>query len=112
MRLGHSSRSIAHKLNADGTSGPSGRTWGASTIHGNRRRGTGILNNELYIGRLIWNRLRYVKDPDTGKRVSRPNPEDKWIIQDVPELRIVDADLWQRGERSSDRFRDQAKDEA
>jgi len=94
--LGHSSRSIAHKLNAEGIPGPSGRTWGASTIHGNRRRGTGILNNELYIGRLVWNRLRYIKDPDTSKRISRPNPEEKWIIQEVPELRIVDTELWQR----------------
>ncbi len=93
---GHSSRSIAHKLNAEGMPGPSGRSWGASTIHGNRRRGTGILNNELYIGRLIWNRLRYVKDPDTGKRISRPNPESKWITQEVPELRIIDTDLWQQ----------------
>jgi hypothetical protein len=25
-------------------------------VHGNRQRGTGILNNELYIGRLVWNR--------------------------------------------------------
>jgi hypothetical protein len=33
-----------------------GKTWGPSTIHGNWRRGTGILNNELYIGRLVWNR--------------------------------------------------------
>ena len=60
----------------------------------NRRRGTGILNNELYIGRLVWNRLRYVKDPDTGKRISRLNPESKWIVQEVPELRIIDQDLW------------------
>jgi hypothetical protein len=44
-------------------------------------RGTGILNNELYIGRLVWNRLRYVKDPETGKRVSRPNPPDQLIVQ-------------------------------
>ena len=35
----------------------------------------GILNNELYVGRLVWNRLRYVKNPDTGKRVSRLNPQ-------------------------------------
>ena len=63
---------------------------GSSTIHGNAERGTGILNNELYIGRLVWNRLRYVKDPDTGKRVSRLNPPAQWVIQDVPELRIVD----------------------
>ena len=62
--------------------GPSGRTWGPSTIHGNRHRGTGILNNELYIGRLVWNRLSYVKDPETGKRVSRLNPDSGWIVQE------------------------------
>ncbi len=56
--------------------------------------GTGILNNELYIGKLVWNRLRYLKDPDTGKRVSRLNPESEWATQDVPELRIIDQSLW------------------
>ena len=68
--------------------------WGPSTINGNRQRGTGILNNEMYIGRLVWNRLRYVKDPETGKRISRVNPDDKWIVQEVPELRIVERGLW------------------
>jgi hypothetical protein len=65
-----------------------------STIHGNPARGTGILNNELYVGRLVWNRLRYVKDPDTGKRISRRNPPSGWVITDVPQLRIVDDELW------------------
>jgi len=45
-----------------------------STINGNRQRGTGLLNNELYVGRLVWNRLRYMKDPETGKRVSKAKP--------------------------------------
>lgn len=72
---GKSPRAIAHALNQEGIPGPSGEGWGPSTIHGNRRRGTGMLNDELYIGRLIWNRLRYLKDPDTGKRVSRQNPK-------------------------------------
>jgi site-specific DNA recombinase len=93
---GVSPRAIGKKLNADGVPGPSGGTWGPSTIHGNRQRGTGILNNELYIGRLVWNRLRYVKDPETGKRVSRLNPDSGWIVQDVGRLRIVDQDLWER----------------
>ena len=57
---------------------------------------TGILNNELYIGRLVWNRLHYVKDPETDKRISRLNPESEWIVKDVPELRIVPQDLWER----------------
>ena len=66
-------KAIAKSLNHDGIAGPFGGTWSPSTIHGNSKRGTGILNNELYIGRLIWNRLRYVKNPDTGKRISRLN---------------------------------------
>jgi site-specific DNA recombinase len=65
-----------------------------STTYGNGKRGTGILNNGLYIGRLVWNRLRYVKNPDTGKRVSRLNPEAEWMRKEVPELRIVADDLW------------------
>ncbi len=39
---------------------------------------------------------RFLKDPDTGKRIARPNPEAEWIVQDVPELRIVDDPLWDR----------------
>lgn len=97
---GKSPRAIAGELNAANISSPSGKArlsqWGASTIHGNRQRGTGILNNELYIGRLVWNRLRYIKDPDTGKRVSRLNPQTEWIIKDVPEMRIIDQKLWDK----------------
>ena len=58
--------------------------WRPSTIYGNGKRGTGILNNELYIGRLVWTRLRYVKNPDSGK----------WSrMAQRPELRIVPDDL-------------------
>ncbi|ARS72850.1 recombinase family protein [Sinorhizobium meliloti] len=91
---GKSSRTIAMQLNSEGVPGPQGSEWGPSTIHGNPKRGTGILNNELYIGKLVWNRLRYLKDPDTGKRVSRLNPEKDWVVQDVPELRVIDQNLW------------------
>jgi hypothetical protein len=35
-----------------------------------------------------------VKDPDTGKRVSRSNPQSHWVTTDVPQLRIVDDELW------------------
>ena len=91
---GKSPRKIAFDLNRDDIPGPSGKDWGPSTINGNRARGTGILNNELYIGRLVWNRLRYIKNPDTGKRISRLNPETDWIINSVAELRIVPQELW------------------
>jgi site-specific DNA recombinase len=93
---GKSPKGIASQLNAEKIASPSGKGWGQSTINGNRERGTGILNNELYVGRLVWNRLRYLKDPDTGKRVSRLNPNTEWIIKDVSDLRIVDQDLWDK----------------
>ncbi len=92
---GISPRKIAEALNVEKVSGPRGGYWGTSTLHGNRKRGTGILNNELYIGRQIWDRLRYVKDPETGRRISRLNPESDWVITDVPDLRIIEDDLWQ-----------------
>lgn len=89
-----SPKAIAAQLNEEGVPCPSGKAWGQSTINGNRKRGTGILNNELYIGRLVWNRQRYIKDPATGKRVTRMNPEHEWVIQDVPELAILDIHFW------------------
>jgi len=91
---GASPKALAKQLNVERCPGPGGAPWNPSTIHGNPARGTGILNNELYVGRLVWNRLRYVKDPDTGKRVSRPNPPSDWVTTAVPELRIVDDELW------------------
>ena len=93
--LGKSPRTIAAALNREQIPAPGRNGWGQSTINGNAERGTGILNNELYIGRLVWNRLRYLKDPVTGKRVSRLNPPEKIITIDVPHLRIVDQPLWQ-----------------
>ena len=93
---GISPRAIARKLNTEQVPGPRGKAWRDTAIRGHRTRGTGLLNNELYIGRLVWNRLRYIKDPETGRRVSRLNPADQWIIKDVPEMRIVDDALWAR----------------
>ena len=92
---GTSPRAIARRLNGENVPGPSGKLWMDTTIRGHAKRGTGLINNELYIGRLVWNRLRYVKNPETGKRVSRINPPEDWIVAEVPELRIVDDDLWQ-----------------
>jgi len=92
---GVSPRALARRLNAEGVPGPAGKLWTDSTIRGHAKRGTGLVNNELYIGRLVWNRLRYVKDPTTGRRVSRLNPPEVWIVKEIPELRIVEDALWQ-----------------
>lgn len=69
---GKSPKAIATDLNSEGIPGPLGRAWGDTSIRGHITRGTGTLNNELYTGVLVWNRQRFIKDPSTGKRVSRP----------------------------------------
>jgi site-specific DNA recombinase len=74
---GKSPKVIATDLNSQGIPGPLGRAWGDTSIRGHITRGTGILNNELYTGILVWNHQRFIKDPSTGKRVSRPNPESQ-----------------------------------
>ena len=83
-------------LNGEGVAGPRGGQWNASTINGSRQRRNGILNNELYLGRITYNRQRFVKDPETGKRVSRPNPEHEWVTTEVPHLRIIDDATWEQ----------------
>lgn len=76
-RDGKSLRTIVHSLNDERVPSPSkgagkeaGRPgWGITTVRW-------VLRNERYLGRVVWNRLQFVKDPDTGKRrpVKRPNP--------------------------------------
>src|SRR5262249_27277787 len=109
---GQSPRAIAKQLNAEGVPGPDGRPWGDTTIRGQADRGTGLLNNALYVGRLEWNRCSYVKDPRTGKRVARPNPRDKWEIIAVPQLRVIDDALWDRVKKRQQHLRFQISHDA
>lgn len=91
---GLSPHRIAERLNAENVPGPRGTGWTESTIRGDRKRQNGILANRLYNGELIVNRTSKLTDPRTRKTVIRANPESDWIIQPVPELRIVPAVLW------------------
>jgi site-specific DNA recombinase len=63
-------------------------------INGNNARGHGMLLNELYAGRIVWNKVRMIKDPATGKRISRPNPASAYRITEAPQLRIIDDATW------------------
>ena len=91
---GRSPQAIARGLNDDGIASPSGGQWRANAIVGSRSRRNGILHNELYAGRIVYNRQRFLRDPVTRKRVSRLNPVSEWKIVDVPEFRVVDEETW------------------
>ena len=90
---GKSPKAIAVDLNKDGVPGPLGRAWGDTSIRGHASRGTGIVNNELYAGVLVWNRLRFVKDPAQASAFRARTRKSEWIRAEVPHLRIVDDDL-------------------
>jgi hypothetical protein len=53
-----------------------------------------MLRRELYAGRIIWNRSKFVKQPGTNKRLRRERPSQEWLVTEKPELRIIDAALW------------------
>ncbi|MEY2656069.1 MAG: hypothetical protein RLZZ524_3097 [Pseudomonadota bacterium] len=91
---GHSARGIAHRLNTEGVLSPRGGTWAVSALVGDTKRGAGVLNSEIYAGRLVWNRRQWLKDPETGARRYVDRPRHEWQVRDAPELRIVDEATW------------------
>src|SRR3546814_3898501 len=100
-----SAQAIAAGLNADGIPGPKGKHWQHTTILGHRKRGTGVLNNELYVGVYVWNRqtfkTRHVNLHEMAEmgercsrsRVARPNAPSEHVRAEPPELRILPHEL-------------------
>lgn len=93
---GWSVQKICYDLNARGVPSSRGGTWAVSAVYGRADRGTGVLNNELYIGKYVWNRAQFVKDPDTRKRTRVDRPREEWVIRAEPGLRIISDELWHR----------------
>jgi DNA invertase Pin-like site-specific DNA recombinase len=91
---GMSPQDIASLLNSEGLEGPDGIAWRDTAVRGWKSRGTGILNNESYIGRIVWNKQQYRKNPGTERRTARLNDRSEWIVKEVPSMRIVSDELW------------------
>jgi site-specific DNA recombinase len=103
---GRGPKAICRGLNEDGIPAARGGLWLVSAIMGNRARRIGILHNPIYVGQFVYNRVRMLRDPDTRNRISRPNADSELEIVELPELRIVSDDLWNRvqqarGDRAS-----------
>jgi site-specific DNA recombinase len=92
---GESMRKIASDLNSRGVPSP-GATWKRT-----KRRTDGrwlvptlhaILRNERYIGRHVWNRSEWVKNPDSGARTRRARPPEEWTVTECAP--IIDGRIW------------------
>lgn len=104
---GSSVQALAHELNRKAVPSPRGSTWAVSALYGSPVKGSGLLNNTLYAGVYIWNRSQWVKDPDTGRRQRIERPRSEWRIVDVPHLRIVSQEVWDRVRARIDEGRDE-----
>jgi site-specific DNA recombinase len=103
---GCSPRRIASELNSRGAPSPGADRkrvnrrkgkWMSSAIAGDQRKGVGILNNPLYTGRVIWNRVKWVRSAVNSKQRRQViNPPSEWIEHRDERLRIVSDDLWER----------------
>ncbi|MEH6564604.1 MAG: recombinase family protein [Halopseudomonas sp.] len=103
---GRAYRHIVTELNEKGIASPRGNTWAVSALYGSPVKGSGIINNQLYIGHYVWNRSQWIKDPDTGKRQRVDRPRHEWREADLPELRIIDQYTWERVRYRIDHGRD------
>jgi len=85
---GISPRAIAKRLNAEGVPGPGGRGWRDTTIRGQLARGTGLLNNRLYAGWIVWNQCSLRQGP-AHRQGCRP-AESARAVGDHPGARAAD----------------------
>ncbi len=101
---------IAAALNRDGVPSPR-QSKGHRTRHDSVGAGWDvsavrvILGNELYRGRLIWNRSHWVRVPGTRHRRRVLRPESEWVVVERPDLRVVEERLWVRVQQRRARVR-------
>ena len=90
---GSSRRRTSDRLNATRRKG-----WVASAIHGDRKRGTRILNNPLYNGVVLWGRSAWKRSAVDSKRrrCTMQNDRDQRVQYQDEALRVVPAGLCER----------------
>jgi site-specific DNA recombinase len=98
---GYTARDIAGRLNVDKIAPPCGPRWNASTIQGALSAATAFCSMSFV--RVRSSGMTMVKDPSTGKRLSRPNPPTKHRRAEAPHLRIIDkANMGSRADEALD----------
>lgn len=65
-----------------------------------------ILANEKYAGRWPWGTTTTVRNSE-GCKKQVPTAPDERVVRDRPELRIIDAETWEKARRRLDELREQ-----
>ncbi len=87
---------IAKQLNDEGVPPPRGgrQGWAPTAIRE-------MLHNELYRGRLIWNRTK--KGHRRGTKTQDNRPPEELVVVELPECRIVSNELWEAAHAALER---------
>jgi DNA invertase Pin-like site-specific DNA recombinase len=93
---GQTALNICRYLNAQGIPSPKGKQWQPSVLTGTNSRKSGMLRQPLYVGKIVFNKLAYRKDPATGKRTAIVNDQSEHIKAVVPELAIISEAQFER----------------
>lgn len=99
MRDGHGRQAIANELDKLGIKPPNPKrdSWSPSSI-------TAIIKNEVYLGRIIWGQVRYLKRG--GKYTRKKMPRNTWTIKDDAHEPLVSTELFEAANRAhSGRYR-------
>jgi site-specific DNA recombinase len=91
---GLSIKGVTKQLNREHVQSPRPRpgqeqSWAPSSVRH-------VLQNERYRGVVTYGRTKKIRNPQTGKRVYKRQPESTWIRVPTPEQRIVSDELFQR----------------
>lgn len=91
MRDGHGRQAIALELDKLEIKPPFKDTWAPSSI-------TAIIKNEVYLGHIIWGKIKYQKQ--NGKYKRKKVDRDQWIIKENAHEPIVSPELWESANRA------------
>ena len=85
---------IAQRLNSMGIKAPRGEKWVKSTIRV-------ILRNQHYIGKVVFNRIKYTPVMEQGEVVMKrlAQPEEEVIIAEGKHPAIIDLETWEAAQK-------------
>lgn len=84
------SHTIANTLNTMGVAPRKGNSFSRSTVRY-------ILTNEIYCGKIIWNKLKHIrKKAKDDKNILKTNPINEWVVVEGMHPAIIDQEIFDK----------------